>query len=384
MNLAGYRSLIEADPEAFVTGLLDKPGIVNENAESLRPLLALLHGDAEVQEDIFRRTDCEIDDLASFPDNIWKLALQQDRVSSVARAGWDYYEHMVLRASEPPSEAISDEERADIQEVFTAFLARNSINAQELWDVERPDVDELKARLLVSTLSNASLDQIFARTTVGQGAIAGLNISAARSKYLASAAYVPFHPDIQEAFGNISTIDEAAYLLNHWMTAREEINLRTLDPQIASLLSSSSIVPIGDLGRIWEGMVEREVAGDGAVIGKLASVCARANAEGTLLPANCRSIIVKQAGDANVPLEDRLELLDQALKLNCDWPATASILGLLGSGYEDLLTLTRSVRIPPTQRDGRVAQSLHHRGFVGKVKPGRDYIEVYNKRLGRG
>jgi hypothetical protein len=383
LSLTGLKSLIEGDPEAFVIGLFDQPGNLKENTESLRHLLALYAHQPVAQEDLFTHTDCEISDLAGFSENIWKLALQRDRVRSVPQAGWDYYVHMILRASEPPTEAISEEERAEIIDIFIAFLARNPIDAQRLWDNQRSETDDLQALLVASALSEDSLEQIFARTVIGPEAIIGTDIKPARWRYLASAEFVPFDPGIQEAIGNSSPIDEAAYLIKHWTTAREVVDVRKLDPQVVSFLCSDSTVPIADIGRMWEGLVERDVAEDTAVIVKLGAVCARANSENSVLPGSCRRIIESRAGDASVPWQERLELLHQALKLQVDWAATSVILALLTGGYADLLADKRSVRLPTSQQNARLAQALQDRGFVGKIKPEKDYITMYTKRAGR-
>ncbi|MGN9435044.1 MULTISPECIES: hypothetical protein [Pseudomonas] len=130
-------------------------------------------------------------------------------------------------------------------------------------------------------------------------------------------------------------------------------------------------------------MVEREEASHAAVVGKLALVCARANAENFIMPRNCRSIIASRACDASISQREKQELLLQALKLHVDWATTSSILVSLSGGYAELLGNKRTVRLPNFELDVRLSQALNDRGFVGKIKPEKDYITVYTKRAGR-
>ena len=75
--------------------------------------------------------------------------------------------------------------------------------------------------------------------------------------------------------------------------------------------------------------------------------------------------------------------MHQALKLHVDWATTSSMLGSLSGGYAELLGDKRTVRLPNSELDARLCQALNDRGFVGKIKPEKDYIPVYTKRVGR-
>lgn len=383
LSLAGLDSLIEIAPEDFIFELMKQPGKLQEDTDSLRYILGLVEDDQEVQEDLFQHTECLIDDLEGFTDNIWDKALELDRVSSVPNAAWSYYLGMIVRPTETPSESIDKEEKDRIQDIFTAFLARNAREAQRLWDDARDEADDLKAYLLASEIDDDSLDEIFGSATVGPESLVGLKISADRWAFLAQAQFVPFDGEVLEEIGNNDPNVEAAYLIRCWADARDYVDLRKLDPKTVGLISAARSVPIGDIAEMWEGLVEREEASDAAVVGKLALVCARANAENFVMPRNCRSIIASRACDASLSQREKQELLHQALKLHVDWATTSSILASLSGGYAELLGDKRNVRLPNSELDVRLCEALNDRGFVGKIKPEKDYITVYNKRVGR-
>ncbi|MBP1120968.1 MULTISPECIES: hypothetical protein [Pseudomonas] len=383
LSLAGLDSLIETAPEDFIFELMKQPSKLQENTESLRYILGLVQDDQEVQEDLFRHTEGLIDDLEGFTANIWEKVLELDRVTSVAQAAWSYYIGMIVRPTETPSQSIDKEEQDRIRDIFTAFLARNAREAQRLWDDVRDEADDLKAYLLASELDDDSLDEIFGSTTVGPESLAGLNISADRWGFLAQAHFVPFDGQVLEEISNNAPTAEAAYLIRCWADARDYVDLRKFDPKAVGLISDARSVPIGDIAEMWEGLVAREEASHAAVVGKLALVCARANAENFIMPRNCRNIIASRACDANLPQREKQELLHQALKLHIDWATTSSILVSLSGGYAELLGDKRTVRLPNLELDVRLSQALNERGFVGKIKPEKDHIMVYTKRVGR-
>jgi hypothetical protein len=303
-------------------------------------------------------------------------------VASVSQAAWDFYNHMIVRPTELPSDAPSNDEMAYLEDVFAHFITRNATAAQQLWD-ERPESDDLKTRLLVSDLfDEETLDQVFANTTVGAASIEGARLSASRWVYLANASFVPFDTETQLAFGNQSPDLEITYLIKRWAAAREVLELLKLDPYIVAALSKSPNVLIGDIVRMWEGLVEREVASDAETLKQLGSVCARANSEGATLSRNCLPIIVSSANDANTSGQERKELLLQALKLKSDWATTSPILVALAGGYGDLATKKRSVRLPTSNLDALIVDALQIRGFVGTFNNGKDYIEAFSKPSG--
>ncbi|NMZ49474.1 hypothetical protein [Pseudomonas poae] len=383
LSLAGLDSLIEIAPEDFIFELMKQQGKLQEDTESLRCILGLVEDDQELQEDLFQHTECLIDDLEGFTDNIWEKALELDRVTSVPNAAWSYYIGMIVRPAETPSESIDKEEQDRIRDIFTAFIARNAREAQRLWDDARDESDDLKAYLLASELDDDSLDEIFGSTTVGPESLAGLNLAPDRWAFLAQAHFVPFDGQVLEEIANNAPTAEAAYLIRCWADARDYVDLRKLDPKTVGLISAARIVPIGDIAVMWEGLVEREEASHAAVVGKLALVCARANAENFVMPRNCRSIIASSACDASLSQREKQELLHQALKLRVDWATTSSMLASLSGGYAELLGDKRTVRLPNSELDARLCQALNERGFVGKIKPEKDYMTVYTKRVGR-
>lgn len=383
LSLAGLDSLIEIAPEDFIFELMKQQGKLQEDTESLRCILGLVEDDQELQEDLFQHTECLIDDLEGFTDNIWEKALELDRVTSVPNAAWSYYIGMIVRPAETPSESIDKEEQDRIRDIFTAFLARNAREAQRLWDDARDESDDLKAYLLASELDDDSLDEIFGSTTVGPESLAGLNIAPDRWAFLAQAHFVTFDGQVLEEIGNNAPTAEAAYLIRCWTDARDYVDLRKLDPKTVGLISVARSVPIGDIAEMWEGLVEREEASHAPVVGKLALVCARANAENFIMPRNCRSIIASRACDASLSQREMQELLHQALKLHVDWATTSAILASLSGGYAELSGDKRTVRLPNSELDVRLCQALNNRGFVGKIKLEKDYMTVYTKRVGR-
>jgi hypothetical protein len=202
--------------------------------------------------------------------------------------------------------------------------------------------------------------------------------------FLATASFVPFDAATHTIFANQGADIEISYLRNRWETAREELELLKLDPHIVVSLSEAPNIPVGDVIRMWEGLVEREMASDAETLKHLSSVCARANTEGVVLSRNCLSIIVSTANDANNSEQERKELLLQALKLNLDWATTSPILVALAGGYGDLATKKRSVRLPKSSLDADIANALRLRGFVGKINNGNNYIEAFSRPSGMG
>ena len=240
LGLAGIDSLIEIAPEDFIFELMTQQGKLQEDTESLRFILGLVEDDQEVQESLFQHTECLIDDLEGFTDNIWEKALELDRVTSVPNAAWSYYIGMIVRPTETPSESIDKEEQDRIRDIFTAFLARNAREAQRLWDDARDDADDLKAYLLASEIDDDSLDEIFGSTTVGPESLVGLKISADRWAFLAQAHFVPFDGEVLEEIGNNDPNAEAAYLIRCWADARGYVDLRKLDPKTVGLILPST------------------------------------------------------------------------------------------------------------------------------------------------
>lgn len=383
LNLSGLNAMIEKTPREFVLALMEQTGVIEEDSTSLKYVLSLINDDPELQDQVFQRTDCTIEDLGCFSDNIWIKALQLDRVESVPVAAWAFFNHMIVRPTELPSDAPTSDEMDYLEDVFASFITRNAIAAQHLWDEERPENDDLKTRLIVSDLfSDDTLEDVFASTTVGAAAIEGAKISPTRWEFLAAASFVPFDAATHTTFANKGADIEITYLRNRWETAREELELLKLDPYTVASLSEAPNVPIGDVVRMWEGLVEREVAGDAETLKQLGNVCARANTEGAVLSHNCLPIIVSSANAANTPEQERKELLLQALKLKIDWVTTSPILVALAGGYGDLAAKKRSVRLPNSSLDAHIADALQLRGFVGKINNGKNHIEAFSRPSG--
>ncbi|WP_411960655.1 hypothetical protein ACK3BE_09500 [Pseudomonas mandelii] len=384
LELSGMSTLIEHAPREFVLALMEQTGTIEEDSNSLRYVLPLISDDSELQDQLFQRTDCAIEDLSYFSDNIWIQALQLDRVESVPKAAWVFFNHMLIRPTELPNDAPTSDEMNYLEDVFAHFITRNAIAAQQLWDDEkRPENDDLKTRLIVSDhFDDDTLEEVFASTTVGAAAIEGAKISTERWGFLATASFVPFDAATHTIFANQGADIEIIYLRNRWEAAREELDLLKLDPYTVFSLSKASNVPIDDVVRMWEGLVEREMASDAEALKQLGSVCARANAEGVVLSRNCLSIIVSAANDANTSEQGRKALLLQALKLKIDWATTSPILVALADGYADLAAKKRLVRLPNSSLDAHIVNTLQLRGFVGKISNDKDYIEAFSRPSG--
>ncbi|MGY3297458.1 hypothetical protein ACVWY1_001888 [Pseudomonas sp. TE6288] len=380
LSIAGLNISIERDPHAFITELLEQEGVIQEDEEALRYLLSLIRGEPALQEEYFARTDCKLDKLEGFSDNIWECALRHDRVVSTASAGWQYYDHMVVRSTERPGESPDVTNKQVINDIFADFLTRNAVEAQQLWDEARPDLDCLQTHILASELiEDSTLEQIFARALIKTEAIVDAIMTRERWEYLATADFVPFDIEINEAFGNQGLELELAYLRKHWSEAKGVVDLLRQDPYIVGALARAPEVSIKDIGEMWAGVVERELEGDEAVRDTLGAVCARANREEVNLPRNCLKVVSNMAGDASRTPEERMELLVQAVGLNADWTAIASILTLLGGAYEKLAAKKALVRFPPTALDSMLAHALCKRGFVGTPKESGKHIEMRSR-----
>lgn len=380
LNLSGLNRAIEDDPHAFITALLEQEGSINEDEDSLRYLLALIREDAILQEEYFRRTECKLGTLEGFSNNIWESALRHDRVASAASAAWEYYNHMIVRPTEKPSDSPSADELLAINEVFAEFFIRNAVGIQTLWDEPLPELACLQSWLIVSELiDEVTLEQIFARASIMPSAIVDAVMTHERWTYLSTAGFVPFDVEIIEAFGNQSLFLELAYLVKHWSEARKVVDLMRQDPYIVGGLAKRSEVPIRDIGEMWAGLVERELEGDEVVRDTLAAVCARANREGLSLPSNCLRVVSTMAGDVSRSSQERMELLVQAVRLNAGWTTIASILVQLGGVYDQLATKKTLVRFPPRIIDSLLAQALSTRGFVGVLKESEKHIEMRSR-----
>lgn len=380
LNLVGLNIAIEGDPHAFIGELLEQEGLIQEDEESLRYLLSLIRDEATLQQEYFGRTDCKLDNLEGFSDNIWECALRHDRVASVASAAWQYYDHMIVRPTEKPSESPGVAERQVINEIFADFLIRNAVEAQKLWDYTRDDLDCLQTQIIVSELIDEStLERIFARSSIMAEAIVDAVMTRERWEYLATADFVPFDVEINEAFGNQGVDLELAYLRKRWPEARGAVDLMRQDPFIVGALAKVPDVPIKDICEMWAGVVQRELEGDEAVRDTLGAVCARANREGATLSRNCLNVIATMARDGSRSPEERMEMLVQAVELNADWPTIVSILAPLGGVYELLSGKKPLVRFPPTALDSRLAHSLSRRGFVGLPKESEKHIEMRSR-----
>ncbi|MDC0689149.1 hypothetical protein POF53_16255 [Mitsuaria sp. RG] len=380
LDLVGLNIAIECDPHAFIGELLNQEGVIQEDEESLRYLLFLIREESTLQQEYFGRTVCKLGNLEGFSDNIWECALRYDRVVSVASAALQYYDHMIVRPTEKPSESPDVDERQVINQIFADFLIRNAVEAQKLWDDTRDDLDCLQAQIIVSELIDEStLERIFARSSIMAEAIVDAVMTPERWRYLATADFVPFDVEINEAFGNQGLDLELAYLRKRWPEARGSVDLMRQDPYIVGALAKIPEVPIKDICEMWAGVVQRELEGDEAVRDTLGAVCARANREGVTLPRNCLKVIATMAKDVSRPLEERMEMLVQAVELNADWPTLASILNPLGEVYELLSGKKSLVRLPPTALDSRLAHSLSRRGFVGLPKESEKHIEIRSR-----
>lgn len=380
LNLVGLNIAIEGDPHAFIGELLDQEGVIQEDEESLRYLLSQIRDEATLQQEYFGRTACKLDNLEGFSDNIWECALLHDRVVSVASAAWQYYDHMIVRPTEKPSESPDVAERQVINEIFADFLIRNAVEAQKLWDDTRDDLDCLQTLIIVSELIDEStLERIFARSSIMAEAIVDAVMTRERWEYLATADFVPFDVEINEAFGNQGVDLELAYLRKHWPEARGAVDLMRQDPFIVGALAKAPEVPIKDICEMWAGVVQRELEGDEAVRDTLGAVCVRANREGVTLPGNCLKVVATMARDVSRSPEERMEMLVQAVELNADWSTIVSILAPLGGVYELLSGKKPLVRFPPTALDSRLAHSLSRRGFVGLPKESEKHIEMRSR-----
>ncbi|PTT00197.1 hypothetical protein [Pseudomonas sp. HMWF006] len=383
LNLVGLEAMIERAPREFVLSIMEQAGAISEDSDSLKYVLSLINEDPDLQDQLFQRIDCTIEDLSFFPDNIWIKALQLDRLASVPRAAWAFFDHMLVRPTEHPNDAPTSDEMGYLEDVFADFITRNAIAAQQLWAEECPENDDLKTWFVVSDLyDDDTLEQLFVGTSVGAAALDGAKISPDRWRFLAVSSFVPFDAATHMVFANQGPDIEIAYLRNRWETAREELELLKLDPYTVASLSEAPNVPIGDVVRMWEGLVEREVASDAETLKQLGNVCARANSEGAVLSRNCLSIIVSLANAANTSEQERKELLLQALKLNLDWAITSPILVALAGGYGHLAAKKRSVRLPNSSVDAQIANALQLRGFVGKINNGKNHIEAFSRPSG--
>jgi len=97
---------------------------------------------------------------------------------------------------------------------------------------------------------------------------------------------------------------------------------------------------------------------------ELAKVCGRANAEKVSFAENYLPVILQVIQDGDLSRENRIEMIIQALALNCEWGRIAVALQLLGDEYPNIAQ-KRRVHLPNSEEDKRLVEALGRRDFVG-------------------
>ncbi|MCL6305476.1 KAP family NTPase [Pseudomonas syringae] len=367
-----------ADPKALVTELLSQDGAIPESSESLTKLVGFVGSDPELIEKLLDRTECYIADINDFPRSLWQRILADDRVRPVGRAVWTVFS-IILNA--PSTDADSDEVKELVGEAFCSFVTTHAdVLSQELWAVESKHHQDLQVYLLRSDISKETICALFAGIVLNPAVVLGTDVMQKRSSMFALEDFVPYTPEIREAFRAQAPGMEPSYVSRRWDVARKDLDLSALPINLVCGLTRLGKGSVQDDLRMWQAISVEVLTGAKGAVVELARVCRRANAAGASFPDAYLPVIQKAVQDGALTREHRIEMCIQALTLNCTRDDIAGGLWLLGDEYVKLTQKTRA-DLPVSDGDRRLIDSLARRGFVGKIKPEDKRIVAYRKGM---
>lgn len=360
LELPGLRELIKSEPSAFITELLTQDDMLPESGDSLAKLLHMIQGDPELTEQLLDRTECCMSDLRSVPQPVWRRILNDDRAKPLGAAAWVFFEQAV-----GPTSTSDDEDRELLEEAFFSFVSRHAETlADELWQVEPERAMALQIYLLSKEIGNDILRVLFAGIVLDPAVVLTSDLPSRRWPLFAYNNFVSYTPEIRDAFRIQAPRMESIYISRRWETARDDLDLKSLPIGLVWEVTRHGIASTQDSLTMWQGIpFEIFDTCEGAVV-ELANVCERANAAGSSFAETYLPVILQVVQDVSLTRENRMEVIIQALTLNCEWSRIAAALDLLGDEYPKLAHKHR-VHLPNSAEDKRLVEALGRRGFMG-------------------
>lgn len=379
LELLGFQDIVEKSPSKYVEELLGQTGILDETEGSLLALLALLEGEDNLQLEMFERTTCVLTTLDKLPSVLWLPALQSGRLSHTGNTAWTFFENVVIYGTSFSNDPRRYDLGSDAVPIFIAYLTRNAAAlANELWNADGEE--NLQAFLIQNEqVSSETLETLFSTVVLAPSVFTHGTVPAARWTSFASAAFVPFSLEIRELIAQHSPSSEALYISHHWPEARGALNLSELPVQLLVSLSRSNAIPLADKMTMWQGITAEMLATLEGAVEELADVCLRANKELVKFPSSYLPVILHCVADTSLTIQKRIEMIIQALQMDCSRADMANALPLLGDEYSALVGKKRA-HLPTTEEDLSLAHALKRRGFVGVVRPELKRIVVFSRQ----
>lgn len=364
LELPGLQESIESDPEAFVTEILTQDGSIPETSEALVKLLCFIQEDPELTEQLIERTQCLVSDLQEAPKHLWRRFLDEDRVAPLGMSAWAVFDH-ALDPVIPSTNSSEDEAKELLEETYLSFIERNADTlAGEIWQAEPERQQALQIYLLRKGVSRETLRKLFADILLEPLVVLASGLPPSRWELFAHNNFVPFTQEILEAIKVQAPHMESIYISKRWKTARPNLDLTSLPIGVVWELTRYETASIQDSLKMWEGIpYEAFDTCEGSSV-ELAKVCGRSNTAGVSFAETYLPVILKVVQDGDLSLENRIEMIIQALTLHCDWQRIEAVLPLLGDEYPSIAQ-KRRVHLPISEENKRLIEALGRRDFVG-------------------
>lgn len=364
------------DVQTFVGELLSQEGVLPESSDSLKKLIGLCGSDHELIVKLLDRTDCGVTDLNDLPPSVWPQILSDDRVRRVAPAVWTVFDQAI---NVPSTDSSEDEAKELISQAFLSFVAAHATTlAQELWTEEPEKNVDLQTYLLHAGASKETICALFAGVVLDPAVVLTTGLVRKHSVLFAYNDFVPYSPAIRQAFRAHSPLLEDAYVSKRWTVARDDLDLNALPLKLICSLTRLSNTSVKDALQMWQSISYETLKAEKGAAVELARVCKRANASGMSFTQAYLPIMLPTVHDEDLSRENRIEMIIQALNLDCTREQITAALRLLGDGYVRLTQKSRA-DLPVSDEDLRLVESLARRGFVGKYRPEAKRIVAYRK-----
>lgn len=374
-------TIIAHSPRGFVEALLSQEGKLHENSESLLALLELLDSeeDEELRTSVFERTTGTVTRMEFIAPSLWLPAMKSDRLEHPGEAVWTFFNSVILAPADSPEHVELD---APSKSIFNDYVESNaSTLADQLWGKAEAD-QELQSFLINSDrVYNTTLSTLFAPIILTPSVVVGASalMPSTRWELFANEGFVPYSSEIVQLFAQNSPSLEGRYIAKRWRDARVQLSLDSMPVHLVTWLSRYAVGSITETIKMWSGVSLEMFSQCEDSVAELANACARANREQTTFPASYLPIILHFITDDRLNAANRLEMLIQALQMNCQWGDVVPVLPLIGQEHGALLH-RRRVSFSTSEDDRRLAEALRNRNFVGAVKPEAKRIVIYSRR----
>lgn len=374
-------AIIAHSPRGFVQALLSQDGKLHEDSNSLLALLEVLEGDEDdkLRLEVFERTTGTVTRLNFIQPALWLPALEAERLEIPGEAVWTLFNSVVLAPTD-------SHEHVDLDEgwkpVFYNYIESNAkALATQLWGKAEAD-KELQSFFINSIqVSDATLSILFAQIILTPSLVVAASSTMPSTRWLifANQSFVPYDPEIRALIAKNSQSLEGIYLAKRWKDARSDLIFDALPAHLVTWLSRNAVGSITETIKMWSGVSLDMFSHCEDSVPELAKACARANNEQATFPAEYLSVILHHTTNGTLSSANRIEMLIQALQMNCQWVDVAPVLPLIGEEHGALLQ-KRRVSFPTSENNRRLAEALRNRNFVGAVKIEAKRIVVYSRR----